>query len=259
MKIILHADDFGYDADTCRATIDCFEKGYLTSATIMANMPATEMALSYARQHPEYNFGVHLTYMDNPSPLAPPASIPSLVNTYGRVLPSGTMRKKGLLLLAKKKDIITESLRQINALKEAGIPVSHLDSHGHIHKFPAFLSALKQVSKQTGIGRVRRVQNIHLHEPSAGLTSALNASFDRYIARHFTTTDFFYMAANCMDTHWSRPVLQQMASLAHDQTLEIGVHPGLTEEWRRHEYEDIREFAKSVLSEGHELINWNQL
>ena len=44
MKVILHSDDFGFDKDTLEATIDCFEKGALTSATIMVNCEATEEA-----------------------------------------------------------------------------------------------------------------------------------------------------------------------------------------------------------------------
>ena len=50
MKVILHADDFGFNEETTRATIECFERGVLTSATIMVNCEASEMAIDYAKK-----------------------------------------------------------------------------------------------------------------------------------------------------------------------------------------------------------------
>lgn len=52
MRVILHADDFGYDKDTLEATIDCFERGALSSASIMVNCEASEKAFSYAKGIP---------------------------------------------------------------------------------------------------------------------------------------------------------------------------------------------------------------
>ena len=61
MLVVVNADDFGSSSDTVRATIECFEAGALTSATIMPGMPATDEALAYARSRPDLSFGVHLT------------------------------------------------------------------------------------------------------------------------------------------------------------------------------------------------------
>lgn len=44
MNVILHADDFGYDDDTLEATIECFEKGALSSCSVMVNCKASERA-----------------------------------------------------------------------------------------------------------------------------------------------------------------------------------------------------------------------
>ena len=45
MRIIINADDFGCSSDTVLATIDCFERELLASATIMVNMPASAEAI----------------------------------------------------------------------------------------------------------------------------------------------------------------------------------------------------------------------
>lgn len=53
-KLIINADDFGFDAHTVEWTIKGFERGALTSATIMAGMPATDLAISFAKAHPQF-------------------------------------------------------------------------------------------------------------------------------------------------------------------------------------------------------------
>ena len=164
MLVILHADDFGYDTDTTQATIELLERGILTSASIMPTMPAAKEAIAYAAAHKGCSFGVHLTYVDGLIP-AMKTENSSLLDGNGVFYPSNFVRKKAIALKLKKLDIIDESLAQINIVKKGGVAVSHLDSHGHLHKFPSFLLALPEIKKRSGINRVRRVQNVFL--PSA--------------------------------------------------------------------------------------------
>jgi len=63
VRIVVNADDFGASAETVAATIEAFEEGALTSATIMPTMPAAGEALAYARDRPDRSFGVHLTFV----------------------------------------------------------------------------------------------------------------------------------------------------------------------------------------------------
>ena len=258
MKVILHADDFGFDKDTTEATIELLECGALTSATIMVNMPASDMAIKYAKTHPEKSWGVHLTYVDGLKPVCDAKEIPTLVDSKGRFYDSNLVRKQAILLKIAKQDIVKESLAQINKLQDAGIRISHLDSHGHLHKFPSFLFAMKEVSKHTGIKRVRRVQNIFLEKQGISPRSMLNSSFDGYIKRHFITTDYFYMSANAMDTNWSEAIATQLSILPSNKVVEVGVHPGNTEEWRKQEKADMLAFYK-VIELYHNTINWNNL
>ena len=98
MRIILHADDFGYDDETVRATIECFERGALTSATIMPKMPATAAAVEYAKAHPQFSFGVHLTYVSDgvERPVSDPKELPALCRPDGLFLPSQTVRVRAM-------------------------------------------------------------------------------------------------------------------------------------------------------------------
>lgn len=257
-KIILNADDFGFDEDTCKATIDCFERGALTSATIMVNCPASELAIDYARKNPQFSYGVHLTYVDSLVPMLDAHEIPSLQKN-GFFYDSNDVRKKALFFLLSKDEIIKESLAQIKVLLDAGIKVSHLDSHGHLHKFPSFLSALSCVTNKCRISRVRRVQNIFLESQHVCVTSILNTLFGLYIDRKYKTTDIFYMPANSHDQNWSEQFLRKIEGLNADTTIEIGVHPGYMENWRKMECQDIQHVSKLIRASAHSLITWDNI
>ena len=262
MRVILHADDFGFDQDTFEATVECFENGSLSSASIMPTCPFAEDAIEYARTHSQYSFGVHQTYVDGLKPASAAITIPSLVDEKGLFLDSRIIRKKGLLLKIKKDEILCESNAQKSILQDNGVRVSHLDSHGHIHKLPSFLLAMRHmiIDGQERL-RLRSVQNMFLQPPSwKSPTTILNNVFRWYIKHHFLTTDYFYMPANRFDTNWGRCILKQMDSLPQEATIEIGVHPGHKEPWRQHEYDDINEFASLLRgSRRHEIINWTDI
>lgn len=266
MRVILHADDFGFDKDTLSATIDCFEKGVLTSCSIMVNCEASELALDYARKHPEFSYGVHLTYVDGHrdglKPLCNPNTIPSLVHDDGTFLESDIVRKKALLFRLPRKEVIAESQAQIDKMEASGVKVSHLDSHGHLHKFPSILYSMKHL-KVAGIPvrKVRASQNIYVVKPSWKTPVYwLNKYFNWYLKHTFKNPEYFYMSANNMDTGWADCVLAQMDNLPQDAVIEIGVHPGHKEQWRQHEYDDIMDFAKKLRVSGkHQIINWNQI
>jgi len=119
MRVILHADDFGFDKDTTLATIELLETGALTSATIMATMPEADKAIAYAARHPEFSFGVHLTYVDGLKP-AVLGDATSLTDENGVFYPSNDVRKKAILLKLKTDDIVEESLAQIEKVRLGG-------------------------------------------------------------------------------------------------------------------------------------------
>ena len=257
MKIILHADDFGYNKETTETTIECFERGALTSATIMANCEATDLAIEYAKKHPEFSWGVHLTYVDGLKPVSKDCL--SLVDKDGLFFNSNYTRKRALTLSLKQTDIVNETISQIKVLKNAGIEVSHLDSHGHLHKFPSFLFAIKKAAEECNIKRVRGVQNIFINEQKRGIIGVLNDLFRIYIKKNHKSTDYFYMAANSFDTNWADAIISKIMNISNEKTIEVGIHPGKTEDWRINEFNDIIDFAIKLRDTHHKIINWNDV
>ena len=263
MKVILHSDDFGYDKDTLKATIDCFERGALSSASVMVNCEASEEAFAYAKRHPEFSFGVHLTFVDGLKPVLPPKEIPALVDSNGVFLPSNTVRKLAMMMKLPKTQVIAESQAQIDKMEKAGVKVSHLDSHGHLHKFLSFLYGMKflNVGGVIPVEKVRASQNVYVVPPSSmSPVYWLNKYFNWYLRKNFRNPEFFYMSANNMDIGWADAVLSEMDRLPQDAVSEIGVHPGHSEKWRQNEYDDIIKFATKLRASGkHDIINWNQI
>jgi len=74
--LIVNADDFGFSDHTVEATIECFERGVLSSVTIMPNRPAFGEAAAFAREHPEFSYGLHPCLTDK-RPVSDPAEIPT--------------------------------------------------------------------------------------------------------------------------------------------------------------------------------------
>ena len=257
MRIIANADDFGSSDDSVDATIEGFETGALTSATIMVNMPGTARALEYAIAHPEFSFGAHLIYCTDEfeRPLCQPGTIGDLVTEGGAFLHSNTVRKKALLGRIAKDQIARETEAQLAVLSDAGVPISHVDSHGHLHKFPVFQKALRPVLAKLGVRRMRSIENVFLKKPFKKPTYWLGKLWRRRIEAHFLTTDYFYMPASSFDTAWADPLLTKLQGQA---SLEVGIHPCYDGQLKA-ELRDMQDFATKARECGHQFITWNAL
>lgn len=263
VKIVLNADDFGYSTETVEATIRCFEAGALTSATIMPRMPATEAAVTFARAHPEFSFGAHLTFVGDGEEcgVSPPEKIPALARPDGSLRTSNRVRVRALLGRIPVAQIEQELAAQLSRLTELGVPVSHVDSHCHLHKLPPFQEALRRGLPRFGLRRVRNVQDVYVRQASKrSPTYWLGAGWRRRLMRSFVTTDHFYMATGSGDTGWERALLKRFAgSAGAEQTLEIGVHPGHRQAWRQQEFDAVMAFAPQARAAGHTLVTWREI
>ena len=257
MRIILNADDFGISDETVKATIECFHSGALTSATIMPKMPATAEALEFAAKHPEFSFGVHLTFVCDTveAPISDPKSIPALVNDQGRFLPSQRVRLLALRNKLPGDQLEKEITAQIAFIRDHNISISHVDSHGHLHKFRPFVNALATVLPRFGIKRVRSAQDTYIRKPFKSPTFWVGSFWRRRIMSRFITTDHMFMPTNLSDARsmqdWMPPVT--------DESIEVGGHPGYSEDWRNAERQALQSFASRAIQAGHHFITWNQL
>jgi chitin disaccharide deacetylase len=225
VKIIINADDFGYDSDSVAETISCFERGGLTSATIMANMPGTDDAIDFALKNPQFSFGVHLNWVEG-KPLTNPTHLMTHTGVFRN---SQEVRRIALLRRGGLEQIVEETRAQIRHIAARGLPISHVDSHGHLHKFNLFMQALEIVLPEFGIRRVRTAQNVYIRKAWLSPTFWLGSFWGTRIREKFKTTDYLAMPDG-KDAPERLKKLVQIGSPG--QTLEVGVHPGRRERSR---------------------------
>jgi len=82
-RVIINADDFGLCDGVNKAVAQAHTDGVLTSATIMANMPAADEAVKIAKKLPNLGVGVHLNLTEG-RPLSKDTSIGRLLDTDGQ-------------------------------------------------------------------------------------------------------------------------------------------------------------------------------
>ena len=244
--IIVNADDFGMSDHTVEWTIKGFECGALTSATIMAGMPATDKAIAYAKAHPQFSFGVHF-YLVDETPMSRPEEIPSMVDPRtGKLWKTRQFIIRNFTGLIKVEDLKREMRTQYLALKNAGVMISHVDGHGHNHRLPQSIKALAELKDELGFIKVRRCQDMACEGTHLGLLSRLiNNPMQKRLDRvGFKTTDHFLMnAGHTVDPQWFSKAVEALP----DGITEIGVHPGVDEEWRRLDTEDCFASCKALL------------
>jgi predicted glycoside hydrolase/deacetylase ChbG (UPF0249 family) len=257
MLVVLNADDFGSSSDTVRATIDCFDAGVLTSATIMPGMPSTEEALAFARTRPDLSFGVHLTLTGDGTERPIANDVPELTRPDGTLLPTRTMRLRALAHRLPLDQLERELTAQIELVRQAGVPVSHVDSHRHLHKLGSVRTALARVLPRLGIRRVRNVQDVYLGRPLTSPTYWLGPLWRRQVMRVASTTTHFYMPTGTGDVEWDRGLLERVSALSG--SLEVGVHPGTVDEWRAAEARAVAAFAAGARERGHRLVPWTEI
>ncbi|HKV03875.1 MAG TPA: ChbG/HpnK family deacetylase [Candidatus Acidoferrales bacterium] len=135
-RLIVNADDFGMSRGITDGVILAHRYGYLTSASLMVNMPAAEYAVARLANATALGVGVHLNICQG-RPILPAREVPSLVDADGRFHPPPVMIRKLWTWQAAGREIEAEFRAQIRWAKDHGVLPTHADSHHHLHIYPA--------------------------------------------------------------------------------------------------------------------------
>ena len=166
--LIINGDDFGLTEGVNRGVLEAHQNGILTSTTLLANAPAFDSAVSLARSAPRLGVGVHLNLTLGQA-LSKPSEIASLADATGRFCHSPTGLAQAVFLgRARPREIEREWTAQIERVFRAGISVTHLDGHKHVHMLPGLAPILARLTRRFGIPAVR-----HAAESPVGLATLL--------------------------------------------------------------------------------------
>ncbi len=151
--LIVHADDVGMSHSVNLATIEAFKRGMVTSASIMVPCPWFPEIAAYAKEHPEADFGLHLTLTSEWKhyrwrPVAPIDKVPGLLDQEGFMWRS----EKQTAMKATAAEIETELRAQIERAIAFGIKPTHLDTHmGTLYARRDYFEVYTKLGKEYGI------------------------------------------------------------------------------------------------------------
>jgi predicted glycoside hydrolase/deacetylase ChbG (UPF0249 family) len=132
--LVVNADDFGQFSAVTRGIIEAFERGIVTSSSMMVRWPDTKTAANYARANPSLAVGLHLDFEE-----------------WG--CHDGEWSKLyGTVDLSDERAVTDEARRQLSLFQDlVGMQPSHLDSHQHLHLKEPLRSVAADIASEIGV------------------------------------------------------------------------------------------------------------
>ena len=214
-RVIVHADDFGLHPALNEGVERAHQEGIVTSASLMPLGSAFEDALRRASAMPALDFGLHFTLI----------GVPGFPPTLGAFL-SGYAR--GAWPARRVADALH---RQLDAVR--GLPISHLDSHQHLHALPGVMRVVCPLAAEYGIQAIRLpvdgpalVPVPPARRAQAAALAVMARLSRRYIAAAgLRTSDYF--SGMAVSGHLTAPTLVKYLHTAREGLTEIVCHPGV--------------------------------
>jgi hopanoid biosynthesis associated protein HpnK len=153
--LIVTADDFGLHESVNDAIEQASHAGVLTAASLMISGPAAADAIRRARKLPNLRVGLHLVLADGWATL-PAARISAIADRDG-FMDSG-MFARGVSIFANPRvraQVRAEIRAQLEAFRDSGIHLDHVNAHKHFHLHPTVLGILLSMAQEFGIGAIR--------------------------------------------------------------------------------------------------------
>jgi predicted glycoside hydrolase/deacetylase ChbG (UPF0249 family) len=231
VQILITADDFGWTDGHNQAVEQAVRAGTLNRASLLCNGAALAGAVAVAERNPALGVGVHLTLCEGP-PLGPLAPLGELVRPDGQfhdgLGPLVRCYVRGRLPVAAIHD---EWRRQIERALAAGLVLSHLDGHKHVHVLPPLLPVAIALAQEYRVPYLRAPaaelsRSVLRRLPAWLVIAGLGARARRIIrAAGLTTCDHFFGFAESGDL--APQQLIAAIAAARPGITEIMTHPAV--------------------------------
>jgi chitin disaccharide deacetylase len=283
-RLIVNADDLGMSRGITDAILIAHRFGFVTSASLMANMPASDYAVERLATAPRLDVGVHLNICAG-RPISHPSEVASLVGADGFFHKPGVMIRKLLSWRVDSRELEKEFGAQIRWARSRGIALTHADSHHHMHIYPAAVQPFKHAIMEYEIPCVRASKctvwppSKNVGGPHEGgvvrrvFTQLYRGALQSTVLRKFETPDsrisFLRKERRNLeelDHAWRRAFHNLPAG-----TYELACHPGIpeagfseTDPIHRQRQDEFRwltdpEFRECIRLNGIELITYRDL
>lgn len=129
--LIVNADDFGMSENICKGIEHCHAHGIVTSTSLMSNMPSLDLAAEIAKKNKSLSIGLHINL-----------SLSKPLTNFSNGTMTNANLVKAILGRINKDAAQKEIEAQIQAALDAGIKLTHLDGHKHVHIMPKVIDAV---------------------------------------------------------------------------------------------------------------------
>jgi predicted glycoside hydrolase/deacetylase ChbG (UPF0249 family) len=145
--IIANADDLGLRISVNLAILQCFNGGFINSASLITNSSIFDETVAMIKSEKQIkNIGVHIDLVE----FKPLTSFraPHFLNEEGNWSLTAVNNKFLLLNKEDRNAFEQEIYAQIDKALSAGLTIGHLDSHYHVHTLPAFCKLFIKAAKK---------------------------------------------------------------------------------------------------------------
>ena len=214
-NLIINADDFGISKAVNYAIMAAMDSTICTDTTFLANFEESENAASLAISlNRTDRVGIHLNLTEGLPLSLKIRNEPRFCNQEGYF---HNTKLKHIVQLSKSERIAVqeELTSQIRLSRKFGIPISHADSHNHIHEEPGLGLLIMDILKNENIPYLRLTNNI-------GKTSFVNkmyrSTYNLILGfKGLTVTEYFGSLSD-LDNY--------KKVIAKDSVVELMIHPG---------------------------------
>lgn len=226
--LIVNADDYALTEGVSRAILVAHRDGIVTSTSVLAIGPAFDRTVGPLRDTPSLGVGAHLAAVGEDPPLLSAREIPTLVDRRGRL----PMSWRQLLprVLARRvdlDDLRREFTAQLERLTGAGLQLTHVDSHQHVHLWPSIGDVVLDVATAAGIDRVRIIRSAAA-SPIGVAVRRFGRSFERQAAARGVAHPAAATGLDEAGTLALPRLLEAVERLGRSgaATAELAAHPG---------------------------------
>ncbi len=268
-RLLIHADDAGLCHAENRATVAVLEAGMVNSYSLMVPCPGFGEMVGFAKAHPEYDCGVHLTMTCEWEtfrfgPVAPVSAVPSLVDERGHFL-----KKRHLLAaVGKAEEVRIELKAQIDRVLELGIRPTHLDSHMYsVAAHPAYFEVYRALGKEYDLPVLMNAEMLEavgldpekqLRPEDFTVDKAHIGNYDLFSAGQLRD-HYFDVIDNLVE---GNNILLLHPAYDDAEMREVAVnHPNFGSAWRQIDLDVFTsaEMRAKIAASGVELVTWAQL
>ncbi len=146
MKVVFNADDFGAHPAISHGIIRAMREGVVRSTTVMTNL-ATDAELGELKEMPGISAGLHANLTKGKPLTQFPRRWLDDDSNFNSKLVFSPEGGPALPWVAVQDELEA----QLHRLLDAGLKVSHIDSHHHVHGFAMVLVVVEDLAAQYGL------------------------------------------------------------------------------------------------------------